>query len=387
MATSKEFIDEYGKLTFEEFPFCDADAVALCEIFYMPLEEIISDSFDDEPVDFTPMCEKMFAHDGYEHKPLGLFITNTPSKNLQKMGARKRYSQMKAIAMKSYYTKNPAVQFGAGTFLLPDGTAVIIYRGTNDDIAGWKEDVDFFTHREKGTYSYQLALEYIEAAAEKFSGDIIVCGHSKGGNVALWAAVNCKEETRKRIKYLYNYDGPGYYNYHIFNTGAYDELLPAYRHFVPSSSFIGMLLAHDYDYQAVKSSRLTGLLQHDLGTWQIEDGSLVTVADTDRISKINDMWIAALANRVATTDNCDTLDRFLTVITDSIEQKTLKEFSKNIKPAISAAAKAIREIDPETKANLRFAFGMTGKFIVQAVKDVKDKVAEEVTSLSFGALA
>lgn len=372
MPCSKQFVEVYGKYSFAERPFGDADALALCEVFYMPLEMVVSNSFDSKPVPFGETCHKLFALRGNKHKALGLMITATPSKRLMQMADEPRYSNMMVANVKSVLSTSPAVQFCAGCFILPDGTAVVVYRGTDDTIAGWKEDLDIYLHC--GTPSYALAMEYLENVAKTFSGDIILCGHSKGGNVALKTACDCSDEIRERIKGVYNFDGPGYYDYSLFYTKAYDELLQYYRHYVPSSSFIGMLMKHDYDYKAVKSSKLLGPLQHDLHTWQIKKGELVLVDDTDIMSKIVDEWLGNMLKRL-TAPGSAALDNVLTAIAEGTGSVSLTDVSKNPHTAVEGAVKAYKELDDQTKTEFKNTYDGGSKVLLAATKAAFENTA------------
>lgn len=283
----KEYIEAIGDVPFAERPFGDADNLTLCQVFYMPFEQAVSPSFDDAPVPFSDACYAVFEKRGYHHKRLGLMIPKDASVNMMAMEAKQRFAQMRLWAVQTEFVHEPAVQYAAGTFLLPDGTAVILYRGTDDTIIGWKEDMDIFINGR--IPSYDLALDYLEAVAAHTDGKIILCGHSKGGHLALYAALKTSDAVRDRIACIYNNDGPGYEDYSLFATEAYRALKPRYRHLVPHSSAVGMMLSHDYDFTAVVSNLPLGPLQHDLCSWQIENGALVTREDVDTMAKITDV--------------------------------------------------------------------------------------------------
>ena len=53
MPGTNEYVKQFGNISFTERPFGDADNIALCEVFYMPLERVVSESFDDEPRAFS----------------------------------------------------------------------------------------------------------------------------------------------------------------------------------------------------------------------------------------------------------------------------------------------------------------------------------------------
>lgn len=376
MTGIEEFIKEYGDISFEEKPFCDADNVALCSAFYMPLDKVVSPDFDTEPVDFAKVSEDMFEYMGSKHKAQGIMITKNCSITLVDLAHCPRYEGTKVVACQEVFQTDPAIQFGAATFILPNGDVVVPFRGTDDTIAGWKEDFDLFLKR--GIPSHQIAVDYLEKAAAKFDGDIIVCGHSKGGNVALYAALNCSKAVRDRLKLVYNNDGPGFIDYSFLSTEAYKELLPKYRHFVPDSSMVGMLLAHDDDYTVIKSSRHIGALQHDLATWRISDGEMETAEELTKQGRFYDLALSRFIYRIS-DEQTEVLDKVFTDLISATGEISLTGFVKNLIPAIDGAVKKWKDIDEDTKEAFKNAFKGTGMLIVGTAKAVKEE-ALSVTS-------
>ncbi len=372
MSGTEEFIKNYGDVTFEEMPFCDADNVALCSAFYMPLDKVVSPDFDEEPRDFKEVSETMFEYMGSKHKALGIMITKMSSITMMNMAHTARYENVKVVACREVFQTDPAVQFGAATFILPDGTLVIPFRGTDDTIAGWKEDFDLFL--KKGIPSHQIAVDYLEEAAKKFSGDIIVCGHSKGGNVALYAALNCSQEVRNRLKLVYNNDGPGFIDYSFLSSDAYKELLPKYRHFVPDSSMIGMLLAHDDDYTVIKSSRHIGALQHDLATWQLDGAEMETASALTKQGRFYDLGLSRFIYRIG-DEQREVVDKVFSDLIAATGELSLTGFVKNLIPAIDGAVKKWKDIDESTKESFKDAFKGTGMLLIGTAKAVKEEAA------------
>ncbi len=300
MAGVYEYISEFGEITFAEKPFCEADNLALCQIIYLPLEQVIGPELDAEPVPFNDAANAYFQAQGCKHRRLGVVLTKQASINLMRMAQTRRFSEMKIVGCQSAFRQFPALQFGAATFLLPDGTVVIVFRGTDDSVTGWHEDLDLYLHH--GMQSYPLAVQYVKDVAAQFDGDLIICGHSKGGNVALYAALNVEKPIRDRIRAYYNNDGPGFDNYDLYHTEAYGELLDRYYHLVPYASFMGVFLAHDYDYTVVDNRHHLGPFQHDITFWKIKDGELVTRDDMNLLGKLNDVLLSNLIFRLKEED-------------------------------------------------------------------------------------
>ena len=259
MAGVYEYISEFSEKTFDEVPFGDADNLALCQIIYLPLEQVISPDLGAEPVPFTDAANAYFQKQGCKHRRLGLVLTKQASINLMRMAQTRRFSSLRVVGMQWAFRQFPALQFGAGTFLLPDGTAVIVFRGTDDSVTGWHEDLDLFLHH--GMQSYPLAVQYVKDVAAQFPGDLIICGHSKGGNVALYAALQVEKEIRDRI-----------------------------------------LLAHDFDYTVVDNKHHFGPFQHDITFWKVKDGRLVTRDELNALGRFTDVLLSNLIFRLNEED-------------------------------------------------------------------------------------
>lgn len=374
MADTSRFIKKFGNVSFNDMPFCDVDNATLCEIFYMPLEKVVSDSFTAEPKGFTEACNELYSYNGNKHKAPGLVLTKKISVKMMEMSVQRRYSEMKIAACTEVYREKPAVQFGAATFILPNGDLVVVFRGTDDTLVGWKEDLDIFTKRE--IPSHRLAVEYLENVAKNFDGDIIVCGHSKGGNVALCGALRCSESVRSRIKALYNNDGPGFVDYTLFRTPAYEQILPKYRHFVPSSSLVGMLLAHDDDYMVVKCKRILGPMQHDLSTWKTKGAELSTRPELNALGKITDFTLKNLIFRLNDLQ-VESMDKVIGAIFEGTGQDNLLGFAKHAVSSVKGAKKSWSEFDDDTRQSFKSSFNGTGGIVKDAVKTVRGKNEEE----------
>lgn len=346
MANVMDYIKKFGDQSFCDVPFDEADNVALCGMYYMPFELAVTEGFDDEPIPFDVVSDKIFAARGYKHEPVGLVLLKNISEQMVEMAKHKRFKEMKVASAVRIYEKEPAVQFEAATFLLPNGKIVVLFKGTDDTLIGWKEDFDILT--QKGIPSNKLSTDYLEKVAQHFDGDIIICGHSKGGFIAQYAALNCSKEVRDRIECVYNNDGPGFWDDSFMDSPEYAEMLPKYRHYVPQSSFIGMMLAHDYDYKVVKSSALLGPIQHDLNTWQFEGRKLKLVDDLTSIGKINDGVLHDLVDGLDEEQE-QVLDEVLSTVISGVDQDGLLDVKNNIIPSLRGGAAAWRSIDKETQ--------------------------------------
>lgn len=103
--------------------------------------------------------------------------------------------------------------------------------------------------------SQEDAVKYLNDTCSYIRGRLYVGGHSKGGNLAIYSAINCNKRVKKKIKCVYNNDGPGF-DISVIKSEQYQSMLPYIRSIVPENSIVGMLLEHDDDYIIVKAHRL-----------------------------------------------------------------------------------------------------------------------------------
>ena len=384
MAGSLQYIRKFGSVSFCDMPFCDADNIALCEVFYMPFEKVVSESFSDEPRAFDEVCRALFSYNGNRHRAPGLMLKKSISVKMMEMAKQKRYAEMKMVACTETFKTNPAVQFAAATFILPDGTLVVAFRGTDDSLIGWKEDTDLYIRR--SIPSHALAVNYLENVAKHFDGDIIIIGHSKGGNVALYSGLYCSEETRSRIKALYNNDGPGFFDNSPYRTKQYKELLSRYNHFIPSSSFVGVLLAFDKDYTVVKSKRLLGPTQHDLSTWQITDCDLKTLPRPSKLARINELAFSGIMYRI-NREQGQNFDRVATAVIEGSGQVNLLGVSKHLPSVVKNTVETWKSLDEDTRKEFRETFDGSKEIIMNTIKLVVNEGNEEAREEALEDLA
>ena len=371
MAALKEYIRDFGHLTFAEKPFCDEDNIALCEAFYMDIERAAPNHFEDEPMPFDVMANKMFELNGNKHVPMGLILNKSISEAVMAMAKTKRFSEVKVTACHAVYSEDPPIQFDACTFILPDGTKVITYRGTDDTLMGWYEDALIIT--QKKMPSHDLAAAYLTEADEKFpDGGFIVTGHSKGGNLALYAGLNCSQAARDRIITLYNNDGPGFADYDYLESKEYKELLPRYKHFMPSNGFFGLMLAYDSDYETIKSSRKLPPFAHDLTSWQHEDGNLVVTEGLTPMGKLNDRAFNPILMNI-NEEQSEIFDKVTYTVLKGTGQKGLMDVAKNAPVAFSGAAQAWKSIDDETKESFKEIFKGSKDVVILAIRTVREE--------------
>ena len=235
-------------------------------------------------------------------------------------------------------------QFSAAVFELPDGVSYVAYRGTDETIVGWKEDMNLAFS--EPVHGQLMSVEYLNQAAERIKGPFYVGGHSKGGNLATYACMNCESGVRSRILAIYDHDGPGF-RPEVKQQSAYDEIAERIHKTVPRSSLVGMLLYTEGAYRVVES-RTIGLAQHNPYTWLIREDSFQIVDELYAGRKLMDkslnQWIMSLSQEQMHTF----VDTFYQIALAS-ETDNLIDFTANWFQSIHKIGAALKEIDQQTR--------------------------------------
>ena len=271
MANIHEYLIWRGDVPFTVSPFNEVDALVLSELVYTDFHGVLPGEGERITVEEARRLfwqkhtrEEIMAQDSY---------TKTAPFLMDEMAGKGRFG---GTVMADYYDvidTNVDVQLAALTFYLPDGTAFVAFRGTDDTVVGWKEDFNLSYMPE--TEGQRRAAEYLN---RHFSGQnmpIRVGGHSKGGNLAMYAAVCAEKAVRDRVIAVYNNDGPGFLK-EFTETEAYRDMLPRFICTVPEKAVIGTLL-NSKAYQHVVKSTASGIYQHDGFSWNVLGNHFVEV--------------------------------------------------------------------------------------------------------------
>ncbi len=319
MGTVFDYVHWRGDLSFEQVPPNEVDSLIFSLISYIELKDVVPAGHSDAPVSLQSAANAYFAsHPDLRKATIGLII---PKDIIKLFKAIKDTRRFRGVGLRAYVNEidlQREMQFSAVTFLLGKVGTVVAYRGTDDTIVGWKEN---FNMSFLPCVPAQIrAAEYLNDAAKSSSGKLYVTGHSKGGNLAVYAGVHCNEALKSRIVGVWNNDGPGFGG-GMLTDPLYLDLKPRIHTIVPKSAVVGMLLEHEEDYTVV-SSRQVGVLQHDALSWNVLGGKFVHLrdvgADSKRTDRTMNTWIREMTPgqreqftealyRVLSSDNALTL--------------------------------------------------------------------------------
>lgn len=180
------------------------------------------------------------------------------------------------------FDESREMQFAAITVALPDGSHAVAFRGTDATLIGWRED--FNMSFACPVPSQAQAEQYLLAVAADTRGPLHLCGHSKGGNLAMYAAARCGAAIRARTLGVYLFDAPGFPAAFTESPG-YQASLPAVRCYVPQTSMIGQLMRVPEACTVVRSSA-NGMAQHNVFTWGLDGPHFAALPALDTTSRI-----------------------------------------------------------------------------------------------------
>lgn len=259
MANILDYLDWRGDLTFSQDGFHAVDHLLLAELAYVDLEGVLS----QEKKTLKEVADAYFSlHTEAEVRKRKTFYRLAPLV-LEKCAQTRRFYSIEMTQYVNQRETDPVCQMSAVTFLW-EKTIYIAYRGTDDSLDGWQEDFLFAFQQE--TLGQKRALVYLEKVASLFTGSIVLCGHSKGGNFAQFAAMHASKEIQERIVDVISLDGPG------FLEPVWQDIDPTLKskmhRILPESSMVGILLYSPLSARYCASSAV-GLSQHDLLTWKV----------------------------------------------------------------------------------------------------------------------
>lgn len=263
MAGLFDYLAWRGDVPLTTDPFNEVDNLILTELAYVDFSGIVTP--DWESVSLKDACARFFEkHPEEEVRADKTFMGKAPLL-MKEMLSGARFSGVRLCRFINEIDQEKDLQLAALTYLLPDGTVYVAFRGTDNTLVGWKEDFNFsFLSRTEGQ---NRAAAYLNGAGEATSVPLRVGGHSKGGNLAVYAAAFCQRQIQERITAVYSNDGPGFRR-EILDSEEYVRILPRVVSIIPDTSVIGLLLGSKSRHRVVKSSAF-GIMQHDGFTWQV----------------------------------------------------------------------------------------------------------------------
>ena len=360
MSNIMDYLNWRGDLTFKQDGINEVDTIILARFSYLPFKDIHIEKIDSIENIASKMTELT----------LDKFIWKDDKEFIIKLGKTKRYKDLIVTDYKEILDIEAEKQFAAVVVWLPKGYKYISFRGTDMSLVGWKED--FNMSFMKNIPSQLEAVKYLNDIGTRYRGKLIVGGHSKGGNLSVYASMFCKDRIKKKIVEIINADGPGF-DESIFNTENYIKISEKLNTYIPQSSIIGRLLEHDEDYEIIHSTQ-KGIMQHDIYSWQVNSTNLVRIPNlTDNSQFVNKVVRDWLKNTTP-----EQRKNFVNVIYDVLaatEARSLSDFGVDTLKKVTTVIKSYKNIDKEERKEIE---AMIKLMFESTINIIKQKRKEDV---------
>ena len=305
------YVQQYEAQTFQEKLVTDIDILVLTEIAYLPFDEIVSSSFEEKTaISLNQLGKEFETIKEKEHKNNPFMITKERIQLLDVVSKSLRFKDVKVFGFMNDIDDELTKQFAAVCYQWEEESRWIIFRGTDESLTGWKEDFMM-------TYSDLIpaqidAIEYLRKQAELFSGSLNISGHSKGGNLSLYASAMQEEDIQHRIQQIYCWDAPGVHR-SILGTEGYQRVVSKAKRYIPQDSIVGLMLESQVPYHIIESQG-SGISQHSALMWNIEDDHFVELTELTRNSQLTDQTFKQWTEVVSDEDLKLFFDTFFELI-------------------------------------------------------------------------
>ena len=355
MANLLDYLDWRGDLTLEQAPFNEVDNLILAELSFV---DFVPGPGEGDSVVLREAAEGFFAKFPEGQKiDMGVLVPAVIPEMLRKMADSRRFGDMKLNCFVDWLDVGKGEQFAALTIETGDGALYLSFRGTDDTLAGWKEDFELACVPE--VPAQKKAEQYVEAVAKRFPRKRLrLGGHSKGGNLAVYAGVYCPERIQRRITAIWSNDGPGFHT-DLLDLPEHQRVAERIFSIIPKSSVVGMLLEHEEDYTVVDSDQL-GFMQHDGFSWQVMGDHFITLRQVTRQAHLSDQELRKWVHSLSVEQRETFVNALFDVLTAS-GAVTLTDLKEDSFKAVGAIIKAMKDLDKETREGLMDFVGILFK--------------------------
>lgn len=332
---------DMGHLTLEERPFDELDALVLSQLVYLPLKGFLTreDSCTvAQAWEYIQNNVVLDPLDAFQKKRYQLF---------EVCAEMPRYAGWRLCGYVDEIDTEREMQFCACTYDLHNGCRCIAFRGTDMTLVGWKED---FNLSYTTVPSQHEAAEYVHRASADHGDALYFCGHSKGGNLAVYAAAATDASTRERIRRVYSFDAPGV-DEETLNSHGYELVSQRIDSYLPQSSIVGMLLNYHPVYTVVRANTL-GVLQHDALSWQVQNGAFEQLESVDHTAKLTDETIHAWLAGIGLEERRQLVDTLYDVV-EASRAELVTELVSDWRDSANRMLEAYRDLSADFKKNVR----------------------------------
>lgn len=374
MQTIFDYLDWRGDLTFQKDPFNEVDNLVLSVLSYMEFEGVVPGEGERGGISL-PEAAEHFKAPKEDPEPVynKEFYNNLP-KLLLGCAQTERFKDLQLSHYVNEVDFEKTKQFSALVFSQNWRTHFIAFSGTGETLAGWKEDLQMSF--KSAVPAQKQAATYTKKAMSDMPGRFMLGGHSKGGNLAVFAAANLPKHMQRRLTAIYNNDGPGFQS-KVINSTGYQNIVEKVNTYLPKSSVVGMILEHSGDYKVVGSFE-TGIMQHDAFSWGVRGPHFAYEDGLDSYSQSINKTLRAWLEKVP----MDEREEFINALFDILQAsgaKTFGELNEDKLPSATAMINTFLHLESQTKTHLKEVLEI---LFSEGQKEIKKKISEEFDHLT-----
>lgn len=311
MDNALSYLDWRGDLTFEVSKFNEVDLFLCSQISTIDFSR--DTKYDENLYQLKDAAKAFLSVKKNREKTssIGTLQSDAILPMIEKIGETVRFSDIRIWNPVTVISNEKELQFSAVTIVFPNNRVVVSYRGTDDTIIGWKEDFNIAALDEVPAQA--LAEEYLEYTAQKFPDSVLcTCGHSKGGNLAIYAAACADKATQERIETVVSFDGPGFQKKMLKKAG-YKRIADRTYTVISENSIVGLLLEQAGTVVYVQTD-IVGPYAHDGFNWKVMGTQFVR---SDGLGDSSQRIKNVIAGTLGSMDNKERLE-FIDSLFDDI---------------------------------------------------------------------
>ena len=343
-----DYLDWRGDISFEKDGFNEVDNLILSTLSYLDYGGIIPEMVEEDAVTLSEIIDRVV--DSVDENSVNYqnpFFKPIPDLFI-KVAQSVRFGDVRISCYVNQVDHEHWAQFSAVVFSFHKEKHYVAFRGTDDTLAGWKED--FLMSFMDEVQAQRDAVDYLKYIVPYFDGELYLGGHSKGGNLAVYAASYMEETVRKRIPVIYNNDGPGFQGSFLKNVG-YKNILSRISTIIPKSSIVGLLFEHREGYTIVNSDE-KGIMQHNVFSWEVKGTHFVYHEQLEKSSIHFNKALRLWLKKLPLLERSQFVDALFNIIYAS-GAMTISELTVERLAAVEGMIKSYKNLEPETKKFLK----------------------------------
>lgn len=376
MANMMDYLDWRGDLPLEADGFNEVDNLLLAQIVYVDLDGIVPERDSGADIRLAEASEIYWKQHTKEEILARVSMTRAAPFVMKKMAKTKRFADIRLSRYVNDISDEEQSQFSVVCVTLQDESLYVAFSGTDNTIVGWRENFNMGYLSE--TPGQLKAVAYLNEIVGEQHRVVRVGGHSKGGNLSVYAAVKCDPQVQEKIIMVYSNDGPGFKK-DMIESEAYQAMLPRIKTILPESSIVGMLLEHQEVYEVVRSSH-SGIQQHDATSWEVLGKSFVYVEHVAAESVMLDETMKAWIYQLDGKEREQIVEMIFSML-DEANIKTVDDFYRSKWKAVQELMKAKSKLPAETQKlfskALKLLWTEGNKTVRKSVKKAMQERLEE----------